>query len=61
MRNQKVAAEPVKVRDPVNKLRKDAPQIQPGVKAKGPGKQFQVDSGKTALRNMFARIQRKGV
>lgn len=60
MRNQKVSAESVRSANPINKMRKDAPQIQPGVKAKGQDKQFITDGGKAALRNMFANIRKRG-
>ena len=49
----KVSADNVRVVDPVNKLRRDTPQIQAPVKAKGPGRQFQTDSGLTALQKLF--------
>ncbi len=59
MRNQKVSAEPVKQPNPLNKMRKAAPQIQPGVTPKAQDKQFNVDAGKQALRNMFANARKR--
>lgn len=55
MRNQKVSADNIPAANPINKLRKDMPQVQPGVKPKSAGKQFQTDGGKTALRALFMK------
>lgn len=60
MRSQKVAADAVKTFNPVNKLRRDAPQVQAPVKPKGAGKQFQTDAGKTALKSLFMKQRRGG-
>lgn len=55
MRNQKVSADNVPQNNPVNKLRKDAPQTQAGVKPKVPNKQFQTGGGAAALKSLFLR------
>jgi hypothetical protein len=60
MRNQKTTALPVPPNNPVNKLRRDPPQVQAGVKPKQPGKAFQTDGGKAALKDFFKQKRRGG-
>lgn len=55
MRNQKVGAQPVRIPNPANKLRRDAPQVQSPVQPKKAGQQMQVNRGVTALQAMFKK------
>lgn len=59
MRNQKVSADNVPQNNPVNKLRKEAPQTQAPVKPKGPNKQFQAGGGAAALKNIFMKAAKQ--
>lgn len=60
MRSNKVSTQNIPVGNPVNKLRKDAPQIQSPVAPKKPGKQFMTGSAVDALKSLFLKQAKQG-